>query len=46
VLSRDGAFRHRVDQSIDRDILLAVPHDHPRAEELAALGADQANDTP
>jgi hypothetical protein len=46
VLSRDGAFRHRVDQSIDRDILLAVPHDHPRAEELAALGADQENDTP
>jgi hypothetical protein len=43
VLSADGAFRHRVDQSIDRDILLAVPFDHPRAEELATLGADQEN---
>lgn len=46
VLSADGAFRHRVDQSIDRDILLAVPFDHPRAEELAALGADQENHIP
>lgn len=46
VLSADGAFRHRVDQSIDRDILLAVPFDHPRADELAALGADQENHTP
>ncbi|MGP9537825.1 TRM11 family SAM-dependent methyltransferase [Brachybacterium sp. AOP43-C2-M15] len=46
LLSPDGAFRHRVDQSIDRDVLLAVPTDHPRAEELAALAADQENDTP
>ncbi|WP_341854914.1 hypothetical protein [Brachybacterium sp. GPGPB12] len=46
VLSADGAFRHRVDQSIDRDILLAVPFDHPRAEELAALGADQEDPIP
>lgn len=46
VISRDGAFRHRVDQSIDRDVLLAVPTDHPRAEALAALGTDQENDTP
>ncbi|WP_114855263.1 TRM11 family methyltransferase [Brachybacterium sp. YJGR34] len=43
VLSRDGAFRHRVDASIDRDVLLAIPTDHPRAEELCALGADQEN---
>src|SRR5699024_11021059 len=28
VLSRDGAFRHRVDRSIDRDVLLAVPTSH------------------
>ncbi|MFC7458717.1 TRM11 family SAM-dependent methyltransferase [Brachybacterium sp. GCM10030267] len=41
VISRDGAFRHRVDRSIDRDVLLAIPTDHPRAEQLAALGADQ-----
>ncbi|MGY5763860.1 TRM11 family SAM-dependent methyltransferase [Brachybacterium sp. DNPG3] len=40
VVSPDGAFRHRVDQSIDRDILLAVPADHPRLEELTALGTD------
>ncbi|MBB5832050.1 TRM11 family SAM-dependent methyltransferase [Brachybacterium aquaticum] len=46
VLSADGAFRHRVDQSIDRDILLAVPFDHPRADELAALGADQETPVP
>ncbi len=40
VISADGAFRHRVDQSIDRDILLAVPPvEHPpRIEELTALG--------
>lgn len=43
VLSADGAFRHRVDQSIDRDILLAVPTDHPHAEELAALANHQEN---
>lgn len=30
VHSRDGEFRHRVDQSIDRDVLLAVRSDHPR----------------
>lgn len=39
VISHDGAFRHRVDQSIDRDVLLAVPTTHPRLEELTALGA-------
>lgn len=46
VLSADGAFRHRVDQSIDRDILLAVPTNHPRVEQLAALAADQENQIP
>jgi hypothetical protein len=46
VLSADGAFRHRVDQSIDRDVLLAVPDDHPRADELAALGTDQEDQIP
>ena len=46
VLSADGAFRHRVDQSIDRDVLLAVPADHPRVEQLSALAADQENQTP
>ncbi|ATG52566.1 hypothetical protein CFK38_14325 [Brachybacterium vulturis] len=44
VLSTDGAFRHRVDQSIDRDILLAVPTNHPRVEQLSALAADQENE--
>lgn len=43
LISHDGAFRHRVDQSIDRDVLLAVPTTHPRLEELTALGA--ATDT-
>lgn len=46
VLSTDGAFRHRVDHSIDRDILLAIPTDHPHAERLAALAADQESSTP
>lgn len=46
VLSADGTFRHRVDQSIDRDVLLAVPTNHPRVEQLAALAADQENQTP
>lgn len=41
VISRDGAFRHRVDQSIDRDVLLAIPTDHPQAEQLAALGTEE-----
>ena len=41
VISADGAFRHRVDQSIDRDVLLAVPHDHPQADQLAAVGTDE-----
>lgn len=36
VISADGEFRHRVDQSIERDVLLAVRTDHPRAEQLAA----------
>lgn len=39
VVSVDGAFRHRVDQSIDRDVLLAVPAPHPRRAALTALGA-------
>ena len=46
VLSRDGAFRHRVDRSIDRDVLLAVPTSHPRVEQLTALAADQEDHTP
>ncbi|GAA1715372.1 hypothetical protein [Brachybacterium phenoliresistens] len=41
VVSADGAFRHRVDQAIDRDVLLAVRSDHPRAEALRALGAPE-----
>lgn len=31
VTSTDGEFRHRVDQSIDRDVIVAVRSDHPRA---------------
>ncbi|GAA1488560.1 TRM11 family SAM-dependent methyltransferase [Brachybacterium sacelli] len=46
LLSHDGAFRHRVDHSIDRDVLLAVPTDHPQLEQLAALDADQEADRP
>lgn len=41
LLSRDGAFRHRVDQSIDRDVLLAIPADHPRRDLLQELAAAQ-----
>lgn len=41
VVSADGAFRHRVDQAIDRDVLLAVRTDHPRAEALRALGSPE-----
>lgn len=44
-ISPDGAFRHRVDASIDRDVLLAIPTTHPQAEQLAALGAS-AKETP
>ncbi|GAB2549222.1 TRM11 family SAM-dependent methyltransferase [Brachybacterium huguangmaarense] len=36
VVSADGEFRHRVDQSIDRDVLVAVRTDHPRADLLRA----------
>ncbi|MFE5777559.1 TRM11 family SAM-dependent methyltransferase [Brachybacterium sp. NPDC056505] len=39
VLSGDGAFRHRVDQAIDRDVVLAVPDDHPQLDLLRALAA-------
>ncbi|UQN31295.1 TRM11 family SAM-dependent methyltransferase [Brachybacterium kimchii] len=39
VLSGDGAFRHRVDQAIDRDVVLAVPDDHPQLGLLRALAA-------
>ncbi|AXK44588.1 TRM11 family SAM-dependent methyltransferase [Brachybacterium saurashtrense] len=46
LLSADGAFRHRVDASIDRDVLLAIPTDHPCAEELTALAAEMEDDTP
>ncbi|HIY22844.1 MAG TPA: hypothetical protein H9837_00835 [Candidatus Brachybacterium merdigallinarum] len=41
LISSDGAFRHRVDQSIDRDVLLAVPTSHPQLEELTALDTHQ-----
>lgn len=34
LISTDGEFRHRVDQSIDRDVLVAVRTDHPRAAQL------------
>ncbi|MCS6712350.1 hypothetical protein JSY14_10070 [Brachybacterium sp. EF45031] len=40
VLPTGDDFRHRVDRSIDRDVVLAVPADHPEGERLAAL-ADQ-----
>lgn len=46
LLSSDGAFRHRVDRSIDRDVLLAVPTDHPQLEQLSALDAHQETDRP
>ncbi len=46
VISRDGAFRHRADSSLDRDALLAVATDHSRLDELAALDADQETDRP
>jgi hypothetical protein len=39
VVSRDGEFRHRVDQSIDRDVVLAVPSSHPQRERLHELAA-------
>jgi hypothetical protein len=39
VLSADGAFRHRVDQAIDRDVVLAVPDDHPQLPLLRSLAA-------
>ncbi|WP_193636293.1 TRM11 family SAM-dependent methyltransferase [Brachybacterium subflavum] len=39
VLSGDGAFRHRVDQAIDRDVVLAVPDDHPQLDLLRVLAA-------
>lgn len=39
VLSADGEFQHRVDQSIERDVLLAVPAEHPGRERLERLAA-------
>ncbi|MCL6422097.1 hypothetical protein Bequi_01610 [Brachybacterium sp. JHP9] len=45
VLSRDGEFRHRVDQSIDRDVILAVRSDHPRMAALQEL-ADSISSSP
>ena len=41
-----AASRQRVDRSIDRDVLRAVPTSHPRVEQLAALAADQEDHTP
>lgn len=41
VLSTDGEFQHRVDHSIERDVLLAVPADHPGRERLARLAAPE-----
>lgn len=38
VVSADGAYRHRVDQSIERDVILAIPTAHPQADALAVLG--------
>lgn len=39
VVSADGEFRHRVDRSIERDVVLAVRDDHPEAASLiAAVG--------
>ena len=43
VLSADGEFRHRVDHSIDRDVLLAIPADHPGRERLASLSCSDHN---
>jgi hypothetical protein len=37
VLDTDGAFRHRVDQAIDRDVVLAVRDDHPELDTLHTL---------
>ncbi|MFC0675538.1 TRM11 family SAM-dependent methyltransferase [Brachybacterium hainanense] len=45
LLSADGAFRHRVDQAIDRDVLLVIRSDHPRADMLRALGAPDPKDS-
>ncbi|MGP9695011.1 TRM11 family SAM-dependent methyltransferase [Brachybacterium sp. AOP25-B2-12] len=39
VLGADGEFRHRVDQSIDRDVLVAVRTDHPQVDDPALSGA-------
>lgn len=46
VISADGEFRHRVDQSIDRDVIVAVPTDHPRADELREDSERAAARTP
>lgn len=46
VVSADGEFRHRVDQSIDRDVIIAVPTDHPRADELREGSERAAARTP
>ncbi len=45
-LGEPGAFRHRVDQSIDRDVVVAVRTDHPRAEELRGLFEDASASAP
>ncbi|UYG15519.1 hypothetical protein BRM3_07615 [Brachybacterium huguangmaarense] len=46
VLGDPGAFRHRVDQAIDRDVVVAVRTDHPRAEELRGLFEDASAPAP
>lgn len=43
VLGADGEFRHRVDQAIDRDVVLAVRTDHPALPHLDSLAAAPAD---
>jgi hypothetical protein len=42
-LDTGGEFRHRVDHSIDRDVVLAVRDDHPERDRLEALAARLAS---
>lgn len=46
VVSEDGEYRHRVDQSIDRDVLVAIRTDHPQATEPAPRGSAPDERTP
>lgn len=41
-LPAGDAFRHRVDQAIDRDVIVAVRTDHPRADVLRGIFEDAA----